>query len=172
MRQRDDLAVGGALAVYVICFTVGTLSHARDFLVAGWRPYRSGVLPLDAFWTSLVGLDAAVVGLLLTGRSRAGLLAALVVMVADLTANAYASFVAGMPFDADRLILAGALPRLRAGLDPVPLAGTGIVFPVAPTSGGLSGSPPWAPPSCCSQPSSRSPAATRRSHSRLPRCRS
>ena len=105
MRRRADLAAGAALAIYVTCFMVGTLSHARDFLVTGWRPYRSGVVPLDIFSTSLVGLDAAVVGLLLAGRRRAGLLAALVVMVADVAANAYASFVARMPFEADRLVL-------------------------------------------------------------------
>ena len=118
MRRRADPAVVGALAVYVTCFTVGTLSHARDFLVAGWRPYRSGVLPLDAFWTSLVGLDAAVVGQLLAGFRRAGLLAALAVMVADVAANAYASFVARMPFEADRLMMQALFLGFVLGLIP------------------------------------------------------
>ncbi len=63
------------------------------------------MLPLEVFWTSLVGLDAAVVGLLLANRRRADLLDALVVMVVDVAANAYALFLARMPFQADRLVL-------------------------------------------------------------------
>jgi hypothetical protein len=37
-------------------------------------------LPLEAFWTALILLDAGVVALLLAGWRRSGLLAALIIM--------------------------------------------------------------------------------------------
>jgi len=63
-----------ALAVYVICFSIGIMSHGYDFYMHGWRPYRWGVVFLDVFWTTLILLDALVVGLLLVGGRRSGLL--------------------------------------------------------------------------------------------------
>lgn len=77
-----------ALAVYILCFGIGTLSHARDFLTGGWLPYRHGPLAFRAFWTSLLLLDLAVVVLLARGKRRAGIALALAIMVADVTVNA------------------------------------------------------------------------------------
>lgn len=85
-----------ALAVYIICFTVGTVSHALDFLALGLRPYSWGPPLLEAFWSSLVVLDLAVVTLLLRGQRRWGLALAAIIMVSDVAGNSYALFVLGI----------------------------------------------------------------------------
>ena len=48
---------------------------------------------LEAFWTALMFLDAAVVFLLIFGKRRLGLLLALVIMTLDVAANSYAALV-------------------------------------------------------------------------------
>ena len=85
-----------ALAVYIVCFAIGTISHARDFWVLGLRPYEGAPILLEAFWSSLVVLDPAVAGLLVLGKRRAGLAMAAIIMVCDVTANSYAFFVLGI----------------------------------------------------------------------------
>ena len=78
------------LSVYILCFAIGAFNHARDFAELGWRPYNWGPGPLEAFWTSLIGLDLAVVVLLLTGQRRLGVVLAAIVMTVDVAANTYA----------------------------------------------------------------------------------
>lgn len=85
-----------ALAVYIICFTIGTVSHALDFVVLGLRPYNWGPPMLEAFWSSLVVLDPVAAGLLLFGKRRAGLVLAAIIIVCDVVANSYAVFVLGI----------------------------------------------------------------------------
>ena len=85
-----------ALAVYIVCFATGTVSHALDFLALGLRPYSWGPRSLEVFWSSLVVLDMAVVALLLSGRRRAGLALTAIIMVCDVAANSYAAFVLGI----------------------------------------------------------------------------
>ncbi len=81
------------------------MSHSRDFWIMGWRPYRRGVLLLDAFWTALILLDALVVGFLLIGWRRSGLLAALAIMILDVAANSYALFGMGLVEFASALLM-------------------------------------------------------------------
>jgi hypothetical protein len=85
-----------ALGVYAACFTIGTISHALDFVALGLRPYCWAPPLLEAFWSSLVVLDAAAAALLLSGKRRAGLALAAVIMVCDVAANGYAFFVLGI----------------------------------------------------------------------------
>ncbi len=87
MRHGVERAV---LAAYVACFGVGAINHARDFIVAGWRPYRWGPPLLEAFWTSLIALDALTIMLLVSGRRRIGVMLAVAIMALDVAANAYA----------------------------------------------------------------------------------
>ena len=82
-----------ALGIYILCFAIGTLSHALDFMMLGPRPYSWGPPLLEVFWSTLVVLDAMVVILLLAGRLRSGLVLAAGVMLCDVAANAYAAFV-------------------------------------------------------------------------------
>lgn len=85
-----------ALAVYIACFAIGTITHVRDFWVLGLRPYEGAPILLEAFWSSLVVLDPAAAALLLFGKRRAGLALAAIIMVCDVAANSYAFFVLGI----------------------------------------------------------------------------
>ena len=90
MRDAAQNRPRRALGLYVLCFSIGAFNHGRDFARFGWRPYRWGSTPLELFWTSLIALDIAVVGLLLSGRRHLGLGLALIVMTLDVAANTYA----------------------------------------------------------------------------------
>ncbi len=108
MKRHETPSARIVLAVYVACFAIGVMSHGGNFWTHGWRPYRSGVMPLDAFWTALIVLDALVVGLLLTGRRRSGLLLALTIMALDVAANSYALFAMGAAHFAGKLVMQAA----------------------------------------------------------------
>jgi hypothetical protein len=90
MTDPSERRVQTTVAVYIAGFSIGVVSHARDFLTHGWQPYHWGVPILDGFWTSLIVLDAAVVALLWAGYRRAGLCGALAIMTCDVVANTYA----------------------------------------------------------------------------------
>lgn len=78
------------LAVYLLSFGYGALTHLADFVRLGWWPYRAGPPPMNLFWNMLLFPDAAVVALMLLQRRRAGLVLALLVIGADVAINAYA----------------------------------------------------------------------------------
>lgn len=84
------------LGVYILCFAIGTVGHTLDFLALGPRLYSWGPPLLEAFWSSLVVLDFAVVALLLAAKLRAGLALAAIIMLCDVAANSYALFVLGI----------------------------------------------------------------------------
>jgi len=105
-----------ALAVYILCFAIGTVSHALDFLALGQRPYSWGPPLLEAFWSSLVVLDPIVAGLLLFGKRRTGLVLAAIIMVCDVAANSYAFFVLGIEGFAVALPLQAAFLGFVLGL--------------------------------------------------------
>ena len=92
-RWRETIAFG----VLIGGFSIGAVNHARDFLMLGWRPYSGVPLLLEAFWTALVLLDVAAVALLSLGRRRVGLTLAIVIMILDVSANAYASWFLKIP---------------------------------------------------------------------------
>ena len=115
MGRHESSRVRVALACYVICFTIGVLSHGRDFLTHGWRPYRWGSIPLEMFWTSLILLDVSVVALLLVGWRRSGLLAAFAIMTLDVAANSYGLFGMGIQAFAPKLVMQTAFLGFVAG---------------------------------------------------------
>ncbi len=115
MERLVALRVRSTLAVCVIRFAIGILSHCSDFLTHGWRPYRWGSIPLEVFWTSLVLLDASVVALLLTGWRRSGLLAAFTITTLDVAANSYALFGMGIEAFARNLVMQTAFFGFVAG---------------------------------------------------------
>ena len=86
-----------ALGPYVVSFGVGAINHARDFLTYGWRPYAFAPRALEAFWTSLLVLDVLVIVLVFANWRRSSLLLAAVVMISDVSADAFASFVLERP---------------------------------------------------------------------------
>jgi len=118
MELRPDIRFRIVLGLYVACFGIGALNHMHDFLAYGWRPYKWGSPLLEAFWTSLVGLDLLAIILLLSQFRRTGLLLAAAIMGADVTANTYAlvflripAFGMAIPFQATFLgFVLGSLP--------------------------------------------------------------
>lgn len=114
-KRSESLQVRVALACYVICFTIGVLSHGHDFLTYGWRPYRWGSMPLEVFWTSLILLDVSVIALLLIGWRRSGLLAAFTIMILDVAANSYALSGMGIGASARNLVMQSAFLGFVAG---------------------------------------------------------
>jgi len=75
-----------ALGVYAGAFLVATVSHIVDIVVHGDSVYAAAPPQLRLFFVSLVVLDPVVVALVLRMR-RAGVLLAVAVMLADVTAN-------------------------------------------------------------------------------------
>ncbi|WP_336661425.1 hypothetical protein [Leucobacter sp. USHLN154] len=85
---------GLIVAVWVIGFTVGTITHAIDLVAGGLNVYAGFPMPVRWFWISLTVLDPLVVVLLIL-RSRAAVPIAVLVMVADLTVNWSVFFAIG-----------------------------------------------------------------------------
>jgi hypothetical protein len=77
--------------VFASCFLIACVLHVRDMWLHGWLPYHSAPLPLNYFWTALVGLDLLAAFLLLT-RPQIGLVISIVLMFTDVAVNAWARF--------------------------------------------------------------------------------
>lgn len=73
------------------------LNHGGDFLSYGARPYNWAPALLEAFWSALLFLDLATIGLLLLGKLRVGLALAATIMISDVAANSDGFFVLGIP---------------------------------------------------------------------------
>jgi len=95
MRGRAAKAV--ALGVLILGFAWGTFTHALDFMTFGWMPYRIAGPAMNAFWNALVFLDAIVLALLLSPLRRCALVAAALLMIADVGVNSYAAFALDIP---------------------------------------------------------------------------
>ena len=93
------------VAAYALCFALGALSHAKDFLVYGWRPYELAPLPIEVFWSSLILVDLAIISVLLSKYQRVGVFLALSVMLADVSVNTYATIVLELDFLVGPLVL-------------------------------------------------------------------
>jgi hypothetical protein len=134
------------LAVYVIAFAVGTVSHVVDLLRGGLVPHKQHPLAFNVFWSSLTLFDPLAIVLLLR-RQRAGLVLAGLIMVLDVAVNSAAGlreyFATGrflmwglltqVPFAVPAGTTApasGAVPRLRApGTGDVGLQPRGAAIP-------------------------------------------
>ena len=73
---------------------IGAAFHAADFLRLGVWPYQFGPPAFRLFWNALLPIDLAVIALL-AWRRRVGLMAASVLMTADVAVNGYAWHVLG-----------------------------------------------------------------------------
>ena len=93
MMEKSISKTDFVVVVYAICFAIGAFSHARDFVVYGWRPYIAAPLPFELFWSSLILIDVVVVAFLLSKHRHIGIFLALLVMLADVSINTYASIV-------------------------------------------------------------------------------
>ena len=84
--RKHSLTQRAVLGAYVACFAVGAFNHDRDFLSYGARPYNWAPALLEAFWSALLFLDLATIGLLLLGKLRVGLALAVAIMISDVAA--------------------------------------------------------------------------------------
>ncbi|MCP5397526.1 MAG: hypothetical protein H6918_12520 [Sphingomonadaceae bacterium] len=107
-----------APALVAFCFAVGASAHARDILLGGWLPYHFAPLPMNWFWTLLLPLDLAVVGLIVLRKVAAALWLGLAIMIADVSVNAYALVGLGFPAFAYSLPLQAAFLGYLLGAMP------------------------------------------------------
>lgn len=82
------------VAVWVVGFIVGTITHTIDLVAGGINVYAGFPEPVKWFWVSLTVLDPLVV-MLLALRSRAAAPVAVLVMIADLAVNWTVFFTVG-----------------------------------------------------------------------------
>lgn len=73
-------------ALWMLGFSVGTLTHLAELIDAGVNVYDGAPEPVRWFWVSLTVVDPVIVVLLLT-KLRAGVLVGVVTMVVDVTVN-------------------------------------------------------------------------------------
>ncbi|WP_157489879.1 hypothetical protein [Frigoribacterium sp. Leaf44] len=83
-RHGRRLAVIAAL--WMLGFSVGTVTHLSEVIAAGAGVYDNASEPVRRFWISLTVVDPVIVVLLLA-KLRAGVLAGVATMVADVTVN-------------------------------------------------------------------------------------
>lgn len=74
-------------AIWIIGYSVGTITHTLDLVLGGIDVYSSFPVPLRLFWVLLTVLDPLVVVLILL-RKRAGVMLGVGVIVLDVGINA------------------------------------------------------------------------------------
>lgn len=74
-------------AIWIIGYSVGTITHTLDLVLGGIDVYSSFPVPLRLFWVLLTVLDPLVVALILL-RKRAGVMLGVGVIVLDVGINA------------------------------------------------------------------------------------
>jgi hypothetical protein len=91
LRQRPSRSRAADVLrlVMIGAFVVGTCSHVENIWRAGLVPLPLQPLAFNVYWTSLTLLDPLAAFLLLV-RPRVGLVLGAVIMVSDVSINAYA----------------------------------------------------------------------------------
>ncbi|HEY1106103.1 MAG TPA: hypothetical protein VGE78_08130 [Agromyces sp.] len=84
-KQSDALRIV-ILVVWIAGFVVGTTTHVMDLVAGGVDAYAGFPPGVRVFWMSLTLLDPITV-VLLALRRRAGIVLALVVILADIAVN-------------------------------------------------------------------------------------
>ncbi len=74
------------LAIWITGFLIGTTSHVVDLVLGGTATYDQFHIGLRLFWVSLTLLDPLTAALL-AFRRRAGIVLALVIILADISVN-------------------------------------------------------------------------------------
>jgi hypothetical protein len=87
MKPRRIPAVRIVQAIWVLGYSIGTITHTVDLFLGGTDVYSSFPVPLRLFWVLLTVLDPLVVGLILF-RRHAGVVLGICVIVLDVGINA------------------------------------------------------------------------------------
>ena len=100
-------------AVYVVAFTVGTVTHVADIPRWGILPRNQYHLAVNVFWTSITLFDPLAIVLLLR-RQRSGILLGGLIMVLDVAVN----MAAGLHeyFGTGRFLMWGLLTQIPFAL--------------------------------------------------------
>jgi len=94
-KQSDALRIV-ILVVWIAGFLVGTTTHVVDLVVGGADAYAGFPPGVRVFWMSLTLLDPITI-VLLALRRRAGIVLALVVILADIAVNWTVFATIGIP---------------------------------------------------------------------------
>ncbi|WP_232227612.1 hypothetical protein [Leptospira wolbachii] len=82
-RNKQNTAV---ILIYIIGFTIGTISHSIDIIKMGLLGYTFAPFILNAFWSSLVFIDPLVI-ILLFINFKTAIAIAVLVMIFDILFN-------------------------------------------------------------------------------------
>jgi hypothetical protein len=74
------------VAIYIIGFTIGTISHSIDIVLNGFLGYTFAPFILNIFWTSLVFIDPLII-LLLFLKFKPAILLSVLTMILDILIN-------------------------------------------------------------------------------------
>nr|WP_300146794.1 hypothetical protein [Propionicimonas sp.] len=74
------------LVVWIVGFLIGTTTHVLDLVAGGLETYAEFPTALRLFWVSLTVIDP-ITAALLALRRRAGIVLALIVILADIAVN-------------------------------------------------------------------------------------
>ncbi|TGN10301.1 hypothetical protein EHR08_19515 [Leptospira bandrabouensis] len=74
------------ISIYIIGFSIGTISHSIDIVLMGFLGYTFAPFILNVFWTSLVFFDPLTI-LLLFLKFRPAIWLATITMILDISIN-------------------------------------------------------------------------------------
>ncbi|PJZ87457.1 hypothetical protein CH368_16760 [Leptospira levettii] len=74
------------ISIYIIGFSIGTISHSIDIVLKGFLGYTFAPFILNVFWTSLIFLDPLTI-LLLLFKYRTAIWLAAIIMILDISIN-------------------------------------------------------------------------------------
>jgi hypothetical protein len=81
--------------IFACCFAIGSANHALDILRGGLLPYRAVPTPINAFWTLLCPVDAAL-AILVWKFEREAIAIGIGVLLADVTVNSWIAYFSGL----------------------------------------------------------------------------
>lgn len=74
------------ISIYIIGFSIGTISHSIDIFLKGFLGYTFAPFILNVFWTSLIFFDPLTI-LILFFKFRTAIWLAAIIMILDISIN-------------------------------------------------------------------------------------
>lgn len=98
------------ISIYIIGFSIGTISHSIDIVLMGFLGYTFAPFILNVFWTSLVLIDPLTI-LLLFLKFKPAIWLAAIIMILDISIN----LIYGL-YSSQYLILLGLTTQIPFGI--------------------------------------------------------